>query len=161
MLEHSTQLLDARRGDRQGSVASASDLDVEDDDEGEEAEALDNEDEEGGGDESVEDEECGVNEDNMSTSESGSDAEAQDADDDANLTVEQLKAKYAALGTSASKRKAISEQVEDGMDIDQDMLDANSDEEAISDVDMPDERPAENGITNGLPNHGSPPPPHH
>ena len=158
MLEHSTQLLDARRGDRQGSVASVSDLDVEDDDEGEEAEALGSEDEgdeeEGEGEQSVEGE-CDANEDNMSTLESESDTEVQDDDDDANLTVEQLRAKYAVLGTSTSKRKAINKQVGDNIDIDQDVLDANSDEEAVSDVDMPDERPAENGITNGLPNHDS------
>lgn len=135
MLEHSTQLLDARRGDRLGSVVSTSELDAEE----EEEDASDD----------AEDEQGDIDEDNMSTSESESDAEAQD--DDANLTVEQLRAKYAALSKSTStRRNTVGPQFGDEMDIDQEMLDPNSDQEPMSDVDMLDEHPLRQSVTNGL-----------
>jgi helicase SWR1 len=121
MLQHSTQLLDARRGDRLGSVVSTSEMGVDDAASGDEEEP-DN------------DEEDHIDEDNMT---SDSESEADDLDDDANLTVEQLKAKYAALESSKSSRPNTSDWNE--MEIDDDGA------EPMSDVDMPDER-----ITNGV-----------
>ncbi|KAA8913738.1 helicase swr1 [Sphaerosporella brunnea] len=120
MLQHSTQLLDARRGDRPDSVIS--EMDADDMASGDDGEA---------------DEEL-IDEDNMT---SDSESEPDDQDDDANLTVEQLKAKYAALGSSNSK--LAKENGWDGMEIDDDGQ--LSDQEPMSDVDMLDER-----IVNGV-----------
>ncbi|KAI5817376.1 helicase swr1 [Pyronema omphalodes] len=138
MLEHSTQLLDARRGDR-ASIAS----DAEDDQGADDDDEEDDKDDEEGLDASIAaDSEDNLNEDNMS---SESEPDADDEDDDANLTVEQLKAKYAALEASKSRHTAIG----DEMDID-DLLNLNSDnEDAMSDVDMKDERPVTNGTADG------------
>jgi len=144
MLQHSTQLLDARRVDRSGSAASISELGVEEDMvSGEEDEAEDEvECEDGADNHDV------VDEDNMSTSES--EPESVDQDDDANLTVEQLKEKYAAIGNSTSTHKHLEDPDDiDVMDVDVDET-LLSDREAISDVDMPDERPAESGTPNGV-----------
>lgn len=94
MLEHSTQLLEARR-DRQQSEGGAeeeveSEEELDEEEEGEEA--LDD------GDEN---EEEVPDEDNMTTSESESD---DGGNDDENLTVEELRAKYAALPVSKPRR---------------------------------------------------------
>jgi len=101
MLEHSTQLLEARRGDRHNSAtASEGGLDtLEGEGEGEEEEEYDGED---NGEEEEEDDK-GVSgleeldEANMSTTDSD---EEDVEDDDENLTVEQLKAKYSGLNPS-------------------------------------------------------------
>lgn len=96
MLEHSTQLLEARRGDRLQSDAGAEVESGEELDEDEDEELEDEEEEEvEGSEEEVPDE------DNMSTSESESD---DGGDDDENLTVEELRAKYAALPESRPRR---------------------------------------------------------
>lgn len=91
MLEHSTQLLEARRGDQHNSVATHSEggLDV-----GEEEDQEDDGSEESGSDEALD-------EANMSTTESGEEEGEGDGDGDENLTVEQLKAKYSGLGSRA------------------------------------------------------------
>ena len=143
MLQHSTQLLDARRVDRPGSVASMSELGIEEDMVSEEE-----------GDDEVDfagdasDNHDIIDEDNMSTSESES--ESVDQDDDANLTVEQLKAKYATIGNSTSVHKHAGDLDDvDMMDVDVDAT-SFSDQDAMSDVDMPDERPAKPGTPNGV-----------
>ncbi|PWW75667.1 hypothetical protein C7212DRAFT_282151 [Tuber magnatum] len=102
MLEHSTQLLEARQGDRHNSVtASEGGLDIAEEEEGEGE--YDGEEEEEDDDDDDDDDkrmselEEELDEANMSTTDS--DEEEVD-DDDENLTVEQLKAKYAGLGPS-------------------------------------------------------------
>jgi helicase SWR1 len=132
MLEHSTQLLDARRGDRMGSVVSVSELDVEDELLSKAEASSDNEDNDT--------ESSDVNEDMMSTSESESDADA--LDDDANLTVEQLRAKYAGLASGITTEEPSG----DEMEVDYIGTGPDTLYEAGSDVDMPDERPAQNAV---------------
>lgn len=103
MLEHSTQLLEARR-DRQQSEAGAEEeagseeeLDLEELEE-EEEEAEEREEGQDDGNENASEV---PDEDNMSTSESESDG---GGNDDENLTVEELRAKYAALPPSKPRR---------------------------------------------------------
>jgi len=106
MLEHSTQLLEARRGDRHNSAtASEGGLDtLEGEEGGEEGEGEGEYDEEDDGEEEEEEEADKrvseleeLDEANMSTTDSD---EEDVEDDDESLTVEQLKAKYAGLGPS-------------------------------------------------------------
>lgn len=96
MLEHSTQLLEARRGDRQTSLATHSGGDSElSEEDKEEFGEKDEYDDEVEGDSTSE---LGgvelADEDNMSTSDSDED---DSRDDDEDLTVEELKAKYAGV----------------------------------------------------------------
>lgn len=95
MLEHSTQLLEARR-DRQQSEAG-----VEEEVESEEELDEEEEEEEGVQDDGDENASEVPDEDNMTTSESESD---DGGNDDENLTVEELRAKYAALPVSKPRR---------------------------------------------------------
>jgi len=134
MLEHSTQLLDARRGDRMGSVVSVSELDGEDELLSKAEASSDNEDNDA--------ESSDVNEDMMSTSESESDPDVQD--DDANLTVEQLRAKYAGLASTSGV--TTEEPSGDEMEVDYIGTEPDTLYEAGSDVDMPDERPVQNTV---------------
>ncbi|KAG0138127.1 P-loop containing nucleoside triphosphate hydrolase protein [Tuber indicum] len=120
MLEHSTQLLEARRGDRHNSMtASEGGLDMaEGEYDGEEG----GEEEEEDDDKSMSELEVELDEANMSTTDSD---EEEVEDDDESLTVEQLKAKYAGLGPSQASlggKGLIQEDdlsdIEDGMSLD-------------------------------------------
>jgi helicase SWR1 len=103
MLEHSTQLLEARRGDRQTSIATQSGGESELGEEDKEEFGEDDEDDdEGEGDNVSENQEMELaDEDNMSTSDSEED---DGGDDDENLTVEELKAKYAGVTEKSTSR---------------------------------------------------------
>lgn len=96
MLEHSTQLLEARR-DRQQSEADVEE-EVESEEELDEEEEEEKEEVQDDGDENASEV---PDEDNMTTSESESD---DGGNDDENLTVEELRAKYAALPLSKPRR---------------------------------------------------------
>ncbi|KAG0640925.1 P-loop containing nucleoside triphosphate hydrolase protein [Tuber brumale] len=125
MLEHSTQLLEARRGDRHNSMtASEGGLDMAEGEGGDEEGEYDGE--EGGEGEEEDDNmpelEEELDEANMSTTDSD---EEEVEDDDGNLTVEQLKAKYSGLGPSQASpggKGLIQEDdlsdIEDGMSLD-------------------------------------------
>ncbi|RPB04521.1 hypothetical protein L873DRAFT_1825670 [Choiromyces venosus 120613-1] len=143
MLEHSTQLLEARRGDRHNSVVTASEggLDIV---EGEEEEGEYDEEDYGEEDEQddkiVSELEEELDEANMSTTDSD---EEEVEDDDESLTVEQLKAKYAGLGPSRASfggKGLIQENdlsdIEDGMSLDDRipvLSDVPSDDENLED----------------------------
>lgn len=114
MLEHSTQLLDARRADRPESVISASEMDIDE-------EALDDEEDLEEGTEGHAESEL-VDDANMSESESDSDPDPDPDDEDANLTVEQLRAKYSGVTATAADTPVM------------------DDEDPETDVDMEDER---------------------
>ena len=110
MLEHSTVLLDARRGDRQGSLLESG---AED-----ESGSAESDNEEGSDEEKL---------DEANVSDSESDPDVDGEDEDANLTVEELRAKYSGITVPTPAKT--------DEDID---LEAGSDEG--SDVDMVDER---------------------
>ncbi|TGZ77678.1 hypothetical protein EX30DRAFT_398375 [Ascodesmis nigricans] len=111
MLEHSTQLLDARRADRPESVVSVSEMDLDEeilDDEEEFDEALEDDLEQELGDDA-----------NMSDSESDPDPDPDD--EDANLTVEQLRAKYSSITNTEADTPAMGDDDDDpGTDVDMD-----------------------------------------
>ncbi|KAL7273027.1 swr1 complex component [Rhizina undulata] len=119
MLEHSTQLLEARRGDRQASVPTISEVDLE------EESGVENSEDDGG--EIIEEKGEASDEDNMSIS----DEEDEDGnDDDENLTVEELKAKYAGLVSKPTAKNKSPTKKNNAFD------ESPVDEEAASDVDM-------------------------
>ncbi|KAI5781835.1 helicase swr1 [Geopyxis carbonaria] len=123
MLKHSTQLLDARRGDRQGSLVSVSEADADND--------IDSDEDDSDVDDADEADQGDIDEANMSTSESEIEIDDDNEDDDTNLTVEQLRAKYSGIAAPVHTNS-------DDMDIDQ--LPFSDDDEPVSDVDMADER---------------------